>query len=217
MVAFSTLQQRNTDLIRKALDGIVLIAPSTATLPTSLTSGASGDLAALPAGYIDVGWVDKGDGISRGRSVDTDEVTSLGSATPTRRDISSVDTTVVFTMQETKRISLELYHGVALATDGFDATSKEVTFTESTRPATIFYRCLTLWTDLTGTDAIYGASLYPRVSVTDMDDVTLTDGGGAVTWKVTLTAYVDDTAGYAVKHMYGGPGWISRITSMGWS
>lgn len=217
MVAFTSLQQRNTDLIRKALDGAVLIAPSTADLPTTLTSGASGELVALPAGYIDVGWVDKADGITRGRNVDSDEVESLGSATPTRRDITKVDTTVQFTMQETKRISLELYHGVVLSTGTFDATSKEVSFTESTRPATVFYRAITLWTDLTGTDAIYGASLYPRVSVTDMDDTKLTDGGGAVVWKVTLTAYVDPTAGYAVKHMYGGPGWQSRLTAMGWS
>lgn len=216
MVAFTSLQQRNTDLIRKSLDAVALIAPTTASLPTTLTTGASGDLTALPAGYIDLGWVDKGDGITRGRNVDSDEIESLGSTTPTRRDIIKVDTTIQVTLQETKRMALELYHGVVLATTGFDATTKEVSFSESTRPSTVFYRLITIWTDLTGTDAIYGASVYPRVSVTDMDDMKIADSG-ALAWKVTFTAYVDSTAGYAVKHLYGGPGWMSRLTAMGWS
>lgn len=217
MVAFSSLQTRNTDLIRKSLDGLVLVAASSASLPTSLTTGASGDLVPLPSGYLDVGWLDKGDGTVQGRKVDSAEVTSWGSALPTRRDITKADNTIAFTLQETNRKALELYHGITLATGGFDPTTKEVAFTEASRPATIFYRVLVLWTDLTGTDAIFGGSLYPRASVTDLQDIKLTDAGDPVARKVTMTAYVDSSAGFAVKHLYGGPGWISRLTAMGWS
>jgi hypothetical protein len=53
--------------------------------------------------------------------------------------------------------------------------------------------------------------------VTDMQDIKYTDGADAVTRKVTLTAYTDSTAGYSVKHFYGGPGWQARLTTMGWS
>lgn len=217
MVAFTSLQQRNTDNIRKSLDGIVLIAPSTATLPTSLTTGASGDLTALPTGYVDVGWIDKGDGTIKGRKVSTDEINSWGSSYPTRTDITKTDVTVQFTAQETRLATLQLYHGLTLAPSGFDATTKEVAFAEASRPATIYYRLFVLWTDLAGTDAIYSGSLYPRTNVTDMQEIKLTDGGGAITYKLTMTAYVDNTAGYAVKHFYGGPGWQSRLNEMGWS
>jgi hypothetical protein len=217
MVAFSGMLSRNTDHIRKSLDGAVFIAPMTTALPTSLTSGASGALEALPTGFLDVGWVDKGDGINQGRKVDSQETESLGSAMPTRRDISKVDSTIDFTLQETKRLSLQLAFGVLLDPADFDATTKEVSFDEATRPDTIYYRCMVLWTDLSGTDSIYGATLYPRVSVTDMDSIKLTDAGDAIQYKVTLTAYVDAVAGTHARHMYGGPGWMSRTTTMGWS
>lgn len=217
MVAFSSMLTRDDDQIRKSLDAAVFLAPATATLPASLTSGASGDLLALPTGYEDVGWLDKGDGVTEGRKVDSQEVESLGSARPTRRDIVKVDNTIKFVMQQTHRLSLELYHGVAVDPAGFDATSKEVSFAEPARPATIYYRCLVIWVDLSGTDSIYAATSYPRVSVTDMADKKLAEGGPPVQYDVTLTAYMDNTAGYASKPMFGGPGWITRLDGMGWS
>ena len=217
MVAFSSLQRRDTNNIRKGLDGAVLIGPATATVPTSLTTGASGDLIALPVEYVDLGWLDKGDGITEGRNVDSQEVESLGSAMPTRRDITKVDNTIQVTCQETNRMALQLFYGTAIAAGALDATTKELSIVEASRPAAIYYRCMVIWTDGSGTDAIYGATFYPRVSVTDMANKKISDGGDPIQYQITLTAYVDGALGYPAKHLHGGPGWQSRALSMGFS
>jgi hypothetical protein len=217
MVAFDALLSRDTDLIRKSLDAAVFLAPLATALPATLTSGASGDLVALAADWIDVGWMDKGDGITEGRKVTSQETESLGSTAPTRRDISKVDSTIVFTAQETKLITMQLAFGVILDPADFDATSKEVIFDEATRPDTVYYRCLVIWKDNAGTDSIYGATLYPRTSVTDMDDIKNTDAGDPRQFKITMSAYVDAGAGTHARHLHGGPGWITRLEAMGWT
>ncbi len=98
-------------MIRKALEGSIFIADHTADLPTALTSGAGGDLLALPPGYEDIGWVGKGDGATWSRSVDTSEVSSWGAAEPTRADITKQTDGLKFTAQETKRKTLEVVRG----------------------------------------------------------------------------------------------------------
>ena len=60
-------KKKQTDLIRKALEGSTFIADHSADLPTALTSCAEGNLPPLPTGYEDVGWVDKDDGATWSR------------------------------------------------------------------------------------------------------------------------------------------------------
>src|SRR5690349_5499917 len=51
VVPYSALRDKKTELIRKARDGSVFIAPTSATAITTLTTGAGGDLTPLPTGY----------------------------------------------------------------------------------------------------------------------------------------------------------------------
>lgn len=217
MPSFASLQTRNDDFIRKALDADVFMAPLTSTPPTSLTTGSSSTLNALPAGYTDVGFLDKAQGIDAARQMTTVPVMSVGQLQPTRNDISRNETTLKFTMQETKRQTLELYHQVDLSGALLVSTTKELDFTENVRPVTINYRCFVLWTDNFGADSIWVGMDLPRCSVTAVGGVKITDGVDAVTRDVTLTAYVDPVLGYAVRHLYGGPGWAARAALMQFS
>ncbi len=217
MPSFASLQTRNDDFIRKALDADVFMAPMSSTPPTSLTTTSSSTLSALPTGYVDMGFLDKAQGIDAAKQITTVPVMSVGQLQPTRNDISRNETTLKFTMQETKRATLELYNQVDLSGVILDATTMELDFTENVRPTTIDYRCFVLWTDNYGADSIWVGMDLPRVSVTAVGGIKITDGVDAITRDVTLTAYVDPVLGYAVRHLYGGPGWAARAALMQFS
>src|ERR1700754_454473 len=85
---YDQLKNKQSELIRKALEGSVFLASYTTALPTRLTAGDASQLVPLPDGFTDLGWVDKGDGATWSRSVDTSDVESWGAVEPTRRDIT---------------------------------------------------------------------------------------------------------------------------------
>lgn len=216
-VSFASQQVRNTDFIRKALDADVFMAPMSVSPPSALTSSATSDLQPLPAGYVDVGFMEKSQGVDLGRSIGTSPVMSVGQLTPTRNDVNKNEVTARFVMQETKRQTLELYHNVSLGGTQLDPTTKELKFTEPIRPTTTFYRMLVLMVDNSGTDSIYMAIDLPRVSVTTVGGIKYTDGVDAITRDVTVTAYVDAALGYASRYLMGGPGWAARSALMQFS
>ena len=83
---YDQLKNKQSELIRKALEGSVFLASYTTALPTRLTAGDASQLVPLPDGFTDLGWVDKGDGATWSRSVDTSDVESWGAVEPTRSD-----------------------------------------------------------------------------------------------------------------------------------
>lgn len=212
---FDALQVRKNELIRKALEGSVFIAPETADLPTALTSGAGGDLVTLPTGYVDVGWVDDKQGATWSRKPTTADVTSWGSVEPTRTDITKDDRTVKFTAQETKAITLELAEGVDMSTVVPDPTTGEVAFASPTRPETTYYRVFGLFVDGDGSDSIYIGRLLPRAVVTSIGDSVWSNTADALTYPLEMAARVDSVAGFSVKHFFGGPGWQTILSELG--
>jgi hypothetical protein len=80
--------------------GSVLANLSLTAGQLGLGSGAGVDLAPLPSGMDDLGWLTS-DGAQFSRDVSASEVTSWGSVTPTRTDITSDSTTMTVTAQET--------------------------------------------------------------------------------------------------------------------
>ncbi len=163
---YDQLAQKQNQLIRKALEGSVFIADDSAPLPATLTSGPSSELLALPAGYADVGWVSKSDGVTWPRSTETSNVESWGAVEPTRSDITKQTTGIKFVAQETKRSTLELYEGVDLSAVVPNAETGEVTFDRPSRPRIRYYRVLGLFVDGAGADTIYVGKLLPRANVT---------------------------------------------------
>jgi len=78
------------------------------------------NLKVLPAGMDDLGWL-SGDGAQFSRDVSTSDVTSWGSVTPTRSDVTSDTSTMAVTAQETKLLTIGLATGADLAAITADA------------------------------------------------------------------------------------------------
>jgi hypothetical protein len=212
---YDELKSLQNDLIRKALEGSVFLAPYAAAAPTALTSGANAALVQLPTDYEDVGWCDKGTGATWSRSVDTSDVTSWGSVEPTRRDITKETKGIKFIAQETKRKTIELYEGVDLSSVTPTATTGEITFDSPDRPQQRYFRVFGLFQDGVGVDTIYVAKLLPMAVVTDTGEQKWADGDDPVGYEVSLTAMKDPVLKTAVRHFFGGPGWRSRLADMG--
>lgn len=217
MPDLEALADHKSELIRKALEGSIFVAPFSATPITMMTSGAGGALVALPAGYTDVGFVEKSNAVTWSRSVTTEEVMVWGDIFPARRDITKDDSQLKFSMLETGRQAMELYYGVDLSSTLADATSKEVSFEQPSRPATKFWRVFGLFQDGAGSDAIYVGRFYPRASVTDMSDQKWSDDTDPVMWDVSMSAVTDTDLGYPVKHYFGGPGWQTILSDTGFT
>lgn len=212
---YEALANKQSDLIRKALEGSIFIADRSVELPTALTTGDASDLMPLPEGYGDIGWVTKDDGATWTRSVETSDTTSWGSVEPTRRDITTQTDGLKFTAQETKRKTIELYEGVDLSTVTPDPTTGEITFDRPPRPSIRYFRAFGLFVDGVGANAIYVAKLCPKASVTETGDQKWSDGDDPVGFEVTMTANFDSEAGTSMRFFFGGPGWKALLEDMG--
>jgi hypothetical protein len=209
-----SIQSKKTQLIRKMTAASLFIAPFSATLPATLTTGASADLVALPAGYVDVGLVTKKDGYGLSKKTEMSETTSHGYVDPTRRDILSVTNTVAYTCQETSKLVLDMFRNVDLSASTGTTVTAEVSFSEALSPTTRYYRALLIGRDGIGANAIYIAQLYPRAMISEFGEQTWNDEN-ELTYPFTLTATPDSTAGYSIKHLFGGLGWKALMVDMG--
>lgn len=197
--------------IRKGLTGSIFVKKWEAADPEiTVLKGPSG-LLALPPGYVDVGRITKDQGASWTSETETSDVTSLGSASPTRRDIISVTKGLSFTMQESKRAAFELHEGIDLSAVSPDANGN-IAWDQPDRPASVDYRVLALFKDGEGANAVYFGKWLPRAQVSDMGEQTWNEES-EIQYPVTLTAFVDDAAGTAVRTMWAAS--ASRLTSMG--
>lgn len=215
-MSIGTLADRQQKLIRKAQDAAIFAAPESADPITAITTGAGADLIALPTSWRSLGHHTESDGINWTRDVSSDDVRSHGSSEPTRRDISSDVTGLVVLAQETKLLSLEMFHNVDLSAITPDSTTKEITFNRSRTPSTRYWRLLAIASDGAGADTIYFARFCPRASITDYAEQPWTKGD-ELRYPLTFTAYVDDDLGYSMKEMWGGPGIEDLLSAMGFA
>lgn len=212
MPSFAELQTNVDTLIRKGLEGSIFIAPFSVDDEIDALKDGTG-LLALPVGYTDVGRITKDQGASWTRDVETADVTSLGSASPTRTDVVSVTSGLAFTMQESKRQVFELHEGLDLSAVTFDANGN-ATWDSPDRPADLYYRVLALFKDGEGTDAVYFAKWLPRAKVVETGEQSWNEGNELM-YPVTLRAFVDDTVGTAVRTLWSGS--TARLTAMGFT
>jgi hypothetical protein len=215
-MSIGTLADRQQKLIRKAQDAAIFAAPESASAITAITTGAGADLVALPTAWRSLGHHTESDGINWTRDVTSDDVRSHGSSEPTRRDISSDVTGLVVLAQETKLLSLEMFHNVDLSGVTPDPVTKEITFNRSRVPSTKYWRLLAIASDGAGEDTIYFARFCPRASITDYAEQPWTKGD-ELRYPLTFTAYVDDDLGYSMREMWGGPGIADLLSAMGFA
>lgn len=216
MPSFAALAKRQGELIRKPLAGIIAVANEDFVLPPAflLTETASATLLALDEDWEQLGWVSKSDGLTFSADTETSDVESWGALEPTRSDITRDVTSAQFTCQETNKKVLEMYYNVDLSAAVPTALTGEIAFNQATEPATTYRRMLFLSKDGAGTKEIYIAKLMPRANVSAKSDQKW-NSEDALTYGMTVQAKVDDDAGYAVRHLFGGPGWKDNLVKMG--
>lgn len=158
----------------------------------------------VPAGYLPVGMITKDDGASWTRDQESSDVTSYGYAEPVRRDILSDVTGLSFTMQESKKLTMEMFHGLDLSAITTDADGNFY-FDKASRPAQRKYRILAIGKDGDGPDAIYQARWLPNAQITENGEQAWSEGD-EIKYPATLTAYNDEKFGTSFREIWGGPG-----------
>ena len=204
VATFDSIKDHNTRLIRKALEGSVFMKrwAEDDTPITQVYKAATGLV--IPVGYFDVGVISKADAISWNRDTDTSDVESWGYGDPTRRDIIKDTSTVEFTMQESKRHVLEVYNSTDLS--GVQADADGNVIVDKPRiPRSLRWRMFSLAKDGDGADAIYFLRSLPHGQVTSIAEQKWSEDE-ELSYKVTLTGFVDDAWGTAVREVWGGPG-----------
>lgn len=222
MASYDTLKNKQAELIRKALDGSVFVANITAdpiaelTMATGVAPNQVIDLNPLPTDWDDLGYLSN-DGAAFSRDVSSSEVTSWGSVTPTRTDITADTTTLTVTAQETKLLTIGMATGADLSALVPDATTGEVSVAKPSRPKSKHYRVLSLAVDQGDEGEIYIARFLPRAKVTGYAEQSFGGGDEPIAWGTTLTGEVDDALGYSERWIFGGAGWNAQLVQMGFT
>lgn len=212
---FLALAEKKEQLVRKTVDLSFFVAPYSATGITTLTDPADKLLRPLPANWDDLGLLTT-DGIQHAREVNVSDVRSAGRIDPSRSDITSDQTTISVSAQQTSLPTIGLYTGADMAGITPDPTTGEVSIAKPSRPKIKHYRGLSLGVDEVDAGEIYIGRYFPKLRVTGYDDQPFqSEEDEALIWPVTLTAYTDATAGYSERWIFGGPGWHSLLSEMG--
>ena len=213
MANFAALASKQDELIRKALDVSLFVAPFSADPIVALT-GADSTLAALPTGYVDGGLMTD-EGLRFGRDVESSDITSMGRVEPTRSDIESDVGTVQVDFQEVNITTIGLYIGADMSTVTPDPTSGEIQIPKPARPTVRYYRILALGMDEIEEGEIYVAKFFPRARIVTWEEQAWQKGDSAIQWGMTFQAYVDETLGYSEMPIFAGPGWQAQLAAMG--
>lgn len=218
---YDALKEKQSELIRKALQGSVFAASIDADVPARLTDATDSKLAALPTTgtpdmpWGDLGWL-SGDGAQFSNDVSSSDVTSWGSVSPTRSDITSDTSALTVVMQETKMMTIGLYTGAVLTADSPEADG-ELIITKPSRPKSRAYRVLSVAVDDGDAGEIYIGRLLPRAKVTGKAEQAFGGGDDPIGWGVTFNGEEDSTLGFSERWFFGGPGWKALLVKMGFT
>lgn len=221
-ITFADLDNKKTELIRKALQGAVLIGspgaamPSTLTVDSTATPGTPVLNPAIQTSFKDLGEISTA-GAVFADAVSTNDITSWGRLEPGRRDISSDITTLQIVAQETNLLTLTSTYGIDPATITPDATTGEVTIRKPSTASVTYYPMIVLGVDGSGSSEIWCGGFLPRVALSNRGNMTLASGADGIYYDTTWTAFTDSTAGYSLEWHWGGPGWKAMLTEMGFS
>lgn len=205
---------RKAQLIRKATRGGAWVGRyGTAPLLTTLV--ATGGQIELPATYRSSGWLSE-DGLTKAKSRDIVEIKGWSGTSVLRQDVTGQSMTVNFKMIEDNRVSRELYDGVDLSATTV-ATTGELKYEITDVPDIQYWRCATIFADGSGSNLIYSATAYHKMSVGEVEDITENNGDSPVTRGVTMTAIPDDVTGTIATNFLFGPGVLALGVSMGYT
>lgn len=214
-----TLRNKQTELIRKAADGSVFLSSLDApTITAEVLFGAdTAGVVGLPDGgtipWEDLGWLTS-DGAQYSRDVSNSEITSWGSITPTRTDVTSDTSTLTVACQETKMLTIGLATGMDMSTVTPTVGSGAVEIRKPTRPSAKSYRALSVAVDEHEGLELYVCRYFPRAKVTGFSEQSFGGGDEPIMWGTTLTGEEDTEVGFSESWLFGGPGWAALLESM---
>ena len=214
---YTSLQNRKSQLIRKAKEGSVFVDEMSAALIESITTGEDAQLA-LPESLAkrDLGWLTE-DGVGFSGDIQESTIASFGATEPTRREVTTDTTSIAVTAQETNIVNIGLYTGNDMAALVPDATTGELIVTKPPRPRLQHFRVLELSVDEHEGQELYIARYLPRATLARNPEQAYTSGDTATTWGMTFTSTLDSEAGYSERYFFGGPGWKALLGEMGFS
>lgn len=204
VVTFNEAKGQNPDNIRKVLEMAIFAKPKEAADVEITTIYTTLGGLIVPAGYMPVGLVTKDDGATWSRDQEVSEVTSYGHSEPTRRDIIGDATGLSFTMQESGRTQMEMFHGLDLSTVTTDIDGNFY-FDKASRPITRHYRVFAIGKDGDGPDAVYMARWLPDATITENGEQAWSEGD-EVKYPATFSAKTDSKFGTSFREIWGGPG-----------
>lgn len=175
-----------------------------ASIITSLIDTTATGKVKIPDTYESVGQISE-DGVEFEEDLSMTEVRGWGSTSILRRDFESWDYTIAFSMLEDKRIAYD-------ASSGSDTKAIEMSnagewkHTRASRPTTKYRRLLALAQDYEGDLMVIKGKFFPRVSLTERDSETWSNGDDPLMRNVTFGADDDSGAGGPLTEFLLGPG-----------
>src|SRR5699024_5557588 len=123
---YTSLQNRKSQLIRKAKEGSVFVDEMSSDLITSITTGEDAQLS-LPESLAkrDLGWLTE-DGVGFSGDIHESTINSFAATEPTRREVTTDTTSIAVTAQETNIVNIGLYTGNDMAALVPDPTTGEL-------------------------------------------------------------------------------------------
>lgn len=221
MPLFGDVEAHNDELVRKALGIIVAVAPYSSAAITSILDSTNGNLAALPAGYVQLGRLTD-DGASFARETEVSEIFGHASVNPARSDTRRAMKRMSLTLLEVRKKGLELAQGVSSlgeTVSKIPATTgnQQVKWDEPSQPTYPYLRMIAIAMDITNNGEMYVARHALRCKVTEVGEEVWSDQDQAMTTPLTFTFYDDATAGTPLRHFRGGPGYGQVITNEGFT
>lgn len=216
--SLSALQSIKTQLIRKALNFSVFVAPYSAAFPgrTDIFDATTGKLlSGSLSDFTDVGYVTT-DGAKIADSLSMASVNSLQSTSPTRMDPTGDDKTIQFVGQETNLTNVGLLLGAdttTLATTP-DAGGS-VSFDSPKLRSNKKYRVVAIAADTIDSGEIYIVRAFPAGIVTAIGDQSFNQD--EVQYDITMQGLYDSDAGTDHRWMAGGAGWLAQLTDAGFT
>lgn len=208
----------NAAHIRKGKKVGVFVAPIATAIPAAFTAGgASGAPITLAdiTGFKPIGLLRKDDGVGMSRNRETSTVEAVGFNDPVREDVTSDRFSAQIVALETNKLVIEQYLGVDLTSVTPDTNTGEVRFPQPADSDLTRARWLFIAQDGVGADRYWWGRLFTAGTVSETDDQNMAASDGSWTWPMTIQSNTDTTAGYGVLHWFGGGGWKSRLTSLG--
>ncbi|WP_431881820.1 hypothetical protein [Micromonospora chalcea] len=215
MPSYSALADKKNELIRRARDGSVFIAPESVAAITAITTSTGGPLITLPAGWEDLGFTST-DGVTFGRETESSQIRAFGATEPVREDITNDTITMQVTALETKLLTIGLSTGVDTSALEAAATTGELRVAKAKLPNPRYYKVLAIFVDESSDGPIFMGRYMPRARITEFgESVYTSDGDDPVQYQMTFTGFESSSEGTSHVWHWGGPGWLALLDSMG--